>query len=133
MKIVVSVKKTPTFPQFDCYLCEIIMATITFKFEEKGKQPETHEIFQGEAILDVALYNNIPLNHNCGGVCGCSTCHVYVENGEELFPEMSDREEEYVDRARDPKYNSRLACQCKLAEEGDLVVVIPDQSGIIGH
>jgi 2Fe-2S ferredoxin len=124
---------TPTFPQFDCYLCKIIMATITFKFEEKGKQPETHEIFQGESILDVALDNNIPLNHNCGGVCGCSTCHVYVENGEELFPEMSDREEEYVDRARDPKFNSRLACQCKLAEEGDLVVVIPDQSGIIGH
>jgi hypothetical protein len=26
-----------------------------------------------------------------------------------------------------------LACQCKLAEEGDLVVRIPDQSGIIGH
>ena len=46
---------------------------------------------------------------------------------------MSDREEEYVDRARNPKYNSRLACQCKLAEEGDLVVRIPDQSGIIGH
>jgi len=133
MKIAISVKMTPTFPQFGCYLCKIIMATITFKFEEKGKQPETHEIFQGESILDVALDNNIPLNHNCGGVCGCSTCHVYVENGEELFPEMSDREEEYVDRARDPKYNSRLACQCKLAEEGDLVVVIPDQSGIIGH
>jgi len=109
------------------------MATITFKFEEKGKQPETYEIFQGESILDVALDNNIPLNHNCGGVCGCSTCHVYVENGEELFPEMSDREEEYVDRARDPKYNSRLACQCKLSKDGDLVVVIPDQSGIIGH
>ena len=133
MKIAISVKMTPIFPQIDCYLCKIIMATITFKFEEKGKQPETHEIFQGESILDVALDNNIPLNHNCGGVCGCSTCHVYVENGEELFPEMSDREEEYVDRARDPKYNSRLACQCKLAEEGDLVVVIPDQSGIIGH
>jgi len=124
---------TPRFPHFHCYLCKIIMATITFKFEEKGKQPETHEIFQGESILDVALDNNIPLNHNCGGVCGCSTCHVYVENGEELFPEMSEREEEYVDRARDPKYNSRLACQCKLSEEGDLIVVIPDQSGIIGH
>ncbi len=133
MKIRVSVKMTPIIPQFHCYLCEIIMATITFKFEEKGKQPETHEIFQGESILEVALDNNIPLNHNCGGVCGCSTCHVYIENGEELFPEMSDREEEYVDRARDPKFNSRLACQCKLSKDGNLVVVIPDQSGIIGH
>ncbi len=109
------------------------MANITFKFEEKGKAAETHEIFEGESILEVALDNNIQLNHNCGGVCGCSTCHLYVESGEDLLPEMSDREEEYVDRARDPKYNSRLACQCKLSQNGDLVVIIPDQSGIIGH
>jgi 2Fe-2S ferredoxin len=46
---------------------------------------------------------------------------------------MSDREEEYVDRARNPKYNSRLACQCKLQEEGVVIVTIPDQSVIIGH
>ncbi len=109
------------------------MAHITFQFEEKEKQPLTVEIFPGESILDVALDNNIHLNHNCGGVCGCSTCHVYVEVGESLLPEMSDREEEYVDRARNPKFNSRLACQCKLNVEGNLTVTIPDQSGIIGH
>ncbi len=109
------------------------MAQITFLFEEKGKEPLQVEIFEGESILDVALDNNIHLNHNCGGVCGCSTCHIYVENGEDLLPEMSDREEEYVDRARYPKYNSRLACQCKLETNGELTVIIPDQSGIIGH
>lgn len=109
------------------------MAKITFQFEEKNRNDVTVEIFEGESILEVALDNDIHLNHNCGGVCGCSTCHVYVERGEDLLPDMSDREEEYVDRARNPKYNSRLACQCKLSEEGDLVVMIPDQSGIIGH
>ena len=109
------------------------MAHITFHFEQKDKQPQTVEIFPGESILDVALDNNIHLNHNCGGVCGCSTCHIYIESGEHILPEMSDREEEYVDRARNPKYNSRLACQCKLVSEGNLSVTIPDQSGIIGH
>ncbi|MFM7638660.1 MAG: 2Fe-2S iron-sulfur cluster-binding protein [Bacteroidota bacterium] len=109
------------------------MAKITFQFEEKNRNDVTVEIFEGESILEVALDNDIHLNHNCGGVCGCSTCHVYVERGEDLLPDMSDREEEYVDRARNPKYNSRLACQCKLSEDGDLVVTIPDQSGIIGH
>jgi 2Fe-2S ferredoxin len=110
------------------------MAHIVFKFEQKDKESQRFEIFEGESILEVALDNNIQLNHNCGGVCGCSTCHVYVEQGEDLLPEMSDREEEYVDRARNPKFNSRLACQCKLEDEsGELVVVIPDQSGIIGH
>ncbi len=110
-----------------------LMGDITFKFEEKNKSPLTVEIFEGESILDVALDNDIHLNHNCGGVCGCSTCHVYVETGEDLFPEMNDREEDYVDRARNPKFNSRLACQCKLQEDGNLVVTIPDQGGIIGH
>ncbi|MBM3437608.1 MAG: 2Fe-2S iron-sulfur cluster binding domain-containing protein [Bacteroidetes bacterium] len=109
------------------------MAKITFQFEEKNRNDVTVEIFEGESILEVALDNDIHLNHNCGGVCGCSTCHVYVERGEDLLPDMSDREEEYVDRARNPKYNSRLACQCKLSEDGDLVVTIPDQRGIIGH
>jgi len=109
------------------------MGTITFDFEEKGKPSVTVSIEEGESILEVALDNDIHLNHNCGGVCGCSTCHVYVEEGEDLLPEMSDRGEEFVDRARNPKYNSRLACQCKLGEDGNLRVIIPDQSGIIGH
>jgi 2Fe-2S ferredoxin len=109
------------------------MGKITFEFEEKGKAPVTAEIFEGETVLDVALDNDVNLHHNCGAVCGCSTCHVYVEQGEDLFPEMSEKEEEYVDRARNPKYNSRLACQCRLQEDGDLLVKIPDQSVIIGH
>ncbi|MBS3912949.1 MAG: 2Fe-2S iron-sulfur cluster binding domain-containing protein [Bacteroidetes bacterium] len=109
------------------------MGKITFEFEEKDKEPITVDIFKGETVLDVAMDNDVNLHHNCGAVCGCSTCHIYVETGEDLFPEMSDREEEYVDRARNPKYNSRLACQCKLNEDGDLRVRIPDQSVIIGH
>ena len=43
------------------------------------------------------------------------------------------KEEDFVDRARNPKFNSRLACQCVLQDETDLIVTIPDQSGIIGH
>ncbi len=109
------------------------MGKIIFRFEEKDKSPIEAEIFEGESILDVALDSNVHLHHNCGAVCGCSTCQVYVETGEDLFPEMSDREEEYVDRARNPKYNSRLACQCKLQEQGDVIVTVPDQSVIIGH
>lgn len=109
------------------------MGKITFQFEQKDKAPVTAEIFEGESVLEVALDNDIHLNHNCGGVCGCSTCHIYIQSGENLLPDMSDREEDYVDRARNPRFNSRLACQCKLTGEGDLTVTIPDQSGIIGH
>ena len=109
------------------------MPTITFKFEQKDKQAITVDISKGEMILDVALDSNVNLHHNCGAVCACSTCHIYVEQGAESLTEISDTEEDFVDRARSPKHNSRLACQCTLIEDEDLVVTIPDQSVIIGH
>ena len=109
------------------------MGTITFKFEEKQKETVSVEIFEGDTILDVTLDNDIELHHNCGAVCACSTCHIYLEEGEDLVRELSDKEEDFIDKAHNPKLNSRLACQCELEEDGDLVVTIPDQSLIIGH
>ena len=109
------------------------MGTITFKFEEKHKQTVTVDIEEGETVLDVAMDNNIDLHHNCGAVCACSTCHIYVEQGDGLLKEMSDKEEDFVDRARNPKITSRLACQCVLEDDVDIVVTIPDQSVMIGH
>mgnify|MGYP001393582581 CR=1 FL=1 len=109
------------------------MPKITFLFEEKNKQAITVDIKKGEMILDVALDSDVDLHHNCGAVCACSTCHIYVEQGSESLSEISDKEEDFVDRARNPKHNSRLACQCILLNDKDITVTIPDQSGIIGH
>ncbi len=109
------------------------MGKITFKFEEKDKQEVTVEIFEGDTILDVTMDNDIDLHHNCGAVCACSTCHIYLEQGDDLVKELSDKEEDFIDRALNPKLSSRLACQCEVEEDGDFVVTIPDQSLMIGH
>ena len=111
------------------------MYTIHFKFEEKGLEPITiNNIAPDQSILEVALENNIELHHNCGMVCACSTCHIYLEKGEEHLPEISDREENFIDRARNPKINSRLACQCILEGAfGEISLTIPDQSLIHGE
>ena len=106
--------------------------TITINFEEKGKQALEFPIEVGESVLDVCLDNNIDLQHNCGGVCGCSTCHVYVNKGENFVQEISDKEEDFIDRAICPRINSRLACQCIMID-GDIEVTIPDQSQFLGH
>jgi 2Fe-2S ferredoxin len=105
---------------------------VRFVFED-GSQPVEVEAEAGYSILEVALMNKIELNHNCGGVCACSTCHVYVEKGMDAMEEISDKEEDFVDRARDPRLNSRLSCQCELleGEETEIEVIIPDQSTII--
>ena len=110
------------------------MICININFEQPGKQPQQIEAEEGYSILEAVLLNSIHLNHNCGGVCACTTCHIYIEKGEELIEEISDKEENYIDRAINPRLESRLACQCLLlADEGEINIVIPDQSGIIGH
>jgi ferredoxin, 2Fe-2S len=104
---------------------------VHFSFEE-NKDNITLEGIVGESLLEVALANDIELQHNCGGVCGCSTCHVYIEKGMDSLPDISDREEDYIDRAINPKINSRLACQCILKENSEISVKIPKQD-FLGH
>jgi len=111
------------------------MYSITFKFEEKGKEPVSlMNIEPGQSILEVALKNDIDLHHNCGGVCACSTCHLYVQQGEEFLEELSDREEDFIDRAVSPRINSRLGCQCVL-QDGDekIFFTLPVQRRFLGE
>lgn len=111
------------------------MYQIIVGFEEQNKPPQTIHAEEGDSILEAVLKNDIHLNHNCGGVCACTTCHIYVYSGQEHVEEISDREEDYIDRAINPRLESRLACQCLLLDggTGQIQITIPDQSGIIGH
>ena len=77
------------------------------------------------SILDVALAAGIPLDHSCGGVCACSTCHVIVREGLESCNAATDDEMDMVDQARGVTTESRLACQCVPNGEVDLVVEVP--------
>ena len=111
------------------------MYNITFKFEQKGLAPIIISNVEGnQSILEVALKNDIDLHHNCGGVCACSTCHLYVNTGENLVEELSDKEEDFIDRAINPRLNSRLGCQCQLiGKGGDIEVTLPDQTQFLGE
>lgn len=111
------------------------MYDITFKFEQKGMEPVLIKNVQpDQSILEVALTNDIELHHNCGGVCACSTCHIYVEEGEDFLEELSDKEEDFIDRAVSPRLNSRLGCQCVLQQgEGEIIVTLPDQTQFLGE
>jgi len=111
------------------------MYKITFNFEQKGLEPVTIEgVEDGQSILEVALLNEIDLHHNCGGVCACSTCHLYVNEGENHIEELSDKEEDFIDRAVSPRLNSRLGCQCVLLlGSGNIAVTLPDQTQFLGE
>jgi 2Fe-2S ferredoxin len=75
------------------------------------------------SVLDIALANHIELEHNCGGSCACTTCHVIVREGAENLSEMAEDEEDRLDTAEGLTIRSRLGCQAVV--HGDVVVEIP--------
>ncbi len=111
------------------------MAIVTFTFEDKSIPPVVVDKAPMDlSILEITELYDIHLNHNCGGVCACSTCHVYIHSGDAFLEEISDKEEDFIDRAISPRLESRLACQCIILEDDAVIEVeIPDQRKIIGH
>ena len=75
------------------------------------------------SLLDIALAHDIALEHNCGGSCACTTCHVIVVDGAERLSEMEGDEEDRLDMAEGLTIRSRLGCQAVV--HGDVTVEIP--------
>jgi 2Fe-2S ferredoxin len=100
------------------------MPKITFKID--GEPDVTLEAKEGQSILDVALDHHIDLEHNCGGNCACTTCHVIIREGVKNLSEMDEDEEDRLDTAEGLTLTSRLGCQARI--KGDLVVEIPKQT-----
>lgn len=83
---------------------------------------QTYDVKDGESILDVALNNDVPLQHACGGFCACTTCHVIVKSGAEHLSKMEDEEQDRIETLSDLTPESRLSCQTKI--HGDVTVEI---------
>ena len=77
------------------------------------------------SLLEIALGHGVEVDHACGGVCACSTCHVVVREGYDSCNEPTDAEEDQLDEAYGLTANSRLACQCIPNGTQDLVVEVP--------
>jgi 2Fe-2S ferredoxin len=78
------------------------------------------------SILDIALANGVDIDHACGGVCACSTCHCIVREGLASCSEMSDAEDEELSYAPGLTPNSRLSCQTVPNGCKNLVVEVPN-------
>jgi 2Fe-2S ferredoxin len=75
------------------------------------------EVPVGTSLLEAATRGHFPEGSACGGVCACSTCHVYVTRGAELLSEQEDDEADILDKAFDVRAVSRLGCQSKIVRE----------------
>ncbi len=105
------------------------MPKITFvnPIGPKSKSPLTVICKRGESILDAAEECGARVGHACGGNLACSTCHVWVSQGIDSLPEVTDKENDIMDKAFDVRPESRLGCQARCGDE-DLVVEITEES-----
>jgi ferredoxin, 2Fe-2S len=107
---------------------------VTIHVEETGETkvfqvdpaaiPYGHTGLEG-SVLDIAYGAGIDIDHSCGGVCACATCHVKVREGGASCSKATEDEEDMLDTARDVDMDSRLSCQCVPDGTQDLVVVVP--------
>ncbi len=79
------------------------------------------EVPAGTSILEAADAAGVDLPSNCGGVCACTTCHVWVEGGLDALSEIEEREDDRLQEAAGLSARSRLGCQARI---GDLDVVV---------
>lgn len=57
------------------------------------------DVPEGTSICDVLLEHGVDLDHACGKVGACTTCHVIVRRGFGSLTAAKDNEEDMLDRA----------------------------------
>lgn len=81
----------------------------------------------GTSVAEALLEQGVEIEHACGLVCACTTCHVVVREGFASLNPMDECEEDLLDRAWGLEPNSRLSCQA-IVSQADLTVEIPRYS-----
>jgi 2Fe-2S ferredoxin len=88
------------------------------------------DVAVGTSVMQGAVNNLIPgIEGDCGGLCACATCHVYVPpQWQARCGEPEELEVNILDFAFDVRDSSRLACQITVDADLDgLVVHLPER------
>ena len=82
----------------------------------------TVEVETDKTIMEAALAHGIELEHNCGGNCCCTTCHVIVREGEAHLSALEEEETDRLEECAELSATSRLGCQVRI--RGDVMIEI---------
>lgn len=82
-------------------------------------------------LMEIATDHDVEgITGDCGGVCSCSTCHVYIPpEWQSQVGAAEEMEADTLDFNEHRKANSRLGCQIEMTKELDglVVEVAPEQ------
>ena len=96
-------------------------------YNPRGELEAEGVVEPGTDLLHASVKLGAKHGSACGGVCSCSTCHVWVKQGFDSLSEQEENEADILDRAFDVKPVSRLGCQAILGE-ADVVYQITEES-----
>jgi ferredoxin, 2Fe-2S len=94
-------------------------------FLPEGKSVNTGT---GKTLLDLAFENDILIEHNCGGLCACTSCRIIIKDGMDLLEKKSDQENLQLTESGYYGQYHRLSCCCRIiddSKEKKIVAEIP--------
>ena len=104
------------------------MPEVTF-IQQNGKSAVVKNAMG--TLMETAIDNNIEgITGDCGGVCSCSTCHVYIPpEWQSKVGAAQGTELDTLGFNEKQKPNSRLCCQIEITEalDGLVVEVAPEE------
>jgi 2Fe-2S ferredoxin len=103
------------------------MPRVTFIAHDGTRHPV--DIAAGESLMRAAVDNGVPgIDADCGGMCACATCHVFVQpEWVARLAAPSQQEEEMLNFTAERRETSRLACQIPVVDALDgLTVTMPE-------
>ncbi|MCX6164131.1 MAG: 2Fe-2S iron-sulfur cluster-binding protein [Ignavibacteriae bacterium] len=77
-----------------------------------------------KSLLDLAFENDIVIEHNCGGLCACTSCRVIIKKGISLLKEKCEEEKNLLCNAGFFENKYRLSCQCVIQEESEKEIIV---------
>jgi 2Fe-2S ferredoxin len=95
-------------------------------FRLPAGETRTVDVPAGTTIMIAAVKNDVEgIIGECGGVCMCATCHVYVrQDFFDRLPPAQDTEEAVLEVTNAERLsNSRLSCQIKMTDDLDGITV----------
>lgn len=83
------------------------------------------DVSTGTSIMQAAVSRAVPgIEGDCGGLCACATCHVYIpDEWKDKCGDPEELEQGILDFAFDVNENSRLGCQIEVTDALDGITV----------
>lgn len=75
-----------------------------------------------DSVLELLLKKDINIDHSCGGMGSCGTCHIFVKSDLTALPPRNEVEQE---RADDLSFNDDERLACQLCPFHGLAIQIP--------